>query len=1062
MKTYLISTAGTLILAISLSSAARQAGDARSEIRTLEPGAAVQREIRGGEKHLYQVAALPDQFLKVSLHQRDANLILSVYAPGSQQADEIDQAGTGQLERALLIAPMAGVCRFEVRAENASGQGSYEIKLEEARAATEKDRLIIEGLRRFAEAEQSQSRGNAEGLRAAVEKFQQSVDLFRSGGDREGEGTSLVRLGLAHRLLGDNQKALDRFAQALPLLVETRSQQRESAVYNNIAGIYHSRGLVEKAEGYYRQSLSILRQLGDTNAQAIVLNNISVVCLSLGDYQQALDYLRQALPLRRANKDRRGEARTLNNFAQVYASLGDGRTALGYLAEALTAARDGRDRATEALTLNNFGGAYRALGDHQKAKSYFEESLPILREAGDKSGQAVALNNLGSAFLKLGETQKAIEHFEKALHLARAVEERHREATVLSNLGQAHFDARRYDKSLGYFSESLQLRRQIGDRAGQADTLYGIAALERERGNLDEARARSEESLLLVESVRSKVGNLDLRTSYLATRRDYYDLRIDTLMRLHKERPSEGFDALALETSERARARNLIDTLMESSANIREGVDAALLERETALQKLINSREAYRMQFASSRATLKQAQELEEELKKLLAESAEVRERMRASNPRYAALIQPATLRLEEIQKLIDSDTILLEYSLGRNSSCLWAVTASSMESYALPPRQEIETLARRVYDLLTTRNRRVEGESLQSRRARIAQADAEFEIASSSLSRMIVGPASALLNRKRILVVAEGALQYIPFAALPAPSGSLESGVASRESGGRKKDSRPSLIASHEIINLPSASSLAALRREAEGRRPSPRPIAVFADPVFAGDDPRIKSASRKESISTAESPASEVDRSARESGVDLFRRLRFSRLEAEAISSLAPQGGLKAVDFDASRARATGDELSRYRILHFATHGLLNNETPELSGLVLSLVDEDGKPVDGFLRMHEIYNLRLNADLVVLSACQTALGKEIRGEGLVGLTRGFMYAGTSRVVASLWSVEDRATSELMKRFYQNMLAGGKKPAAALRAAQAEMSKHAQWASPYFWAAFVMQGEWK
>ncbi len=192
-------------------------------------------------------------------------------------------------------------------------------------------------------------------------------------------------------------------------------------------------------------------------------------------------------------------------------------------------------------------------------------------------------------------------------------------------------------------------------------------------------------------------------------------------------------------------------------------------------------------------------------------------------------------------------------------------------------------------------------------------------------------------------------------------------------------------------------------------------------------------------------------------------FSQLPFSRQEADAIATFIPQTKLlKATGFKANRATATSGELARYRIVHFATHGLLNSERPELSGLVLSLVDRNGAAQDGFLRMRDIYNLRLPADVVVPSACQTALGKEIKGEGLVGLTRGFMYAGATRVVASLWQVDDLATSELMKRFYRGMLIDKIRPSAALRAAQIEMMKQKRWAPPYFWAAFTIQGEWR
>jgi CHAT domain-containing protein len=283
-------------------------------------------------------------------------------------------------------------------------------------------------------------------------------------------------------------------------------------------------------------------------------------------------------------------------------------------------------------------------------------------------------------------------------------------------------------------------------------------------------------------------------------------------------------------------------------------------------------------------------------------------------------------------------------------------------------------------------------------------------------------------------------------------------------------------LIVDHEIVNLPSASALALIRRECAGRQMATKTLAALADPVFEADDPRLAATRKKASsngliasVRSAESAhstsplPSELERSARSFHRDGFSRLVFSNEEAEFITGLAPKGStLKATGFEANRQLAASGELGQYRIVHFATHGLINSEHPELSGLVLSLVDENGKPQDGFLRMSDIFNLEMPADLVVLSACQTALGKEVKGEGLVGLTRGFMYAGAQRVVASLWQVDDLATAELMKHFYRGMLTENLRPAAALRAAQIEMSKSPRWSSPYYWAGFVIQGEWK
>jgi len=360
----------------------------------------------------------------------------------------------------------------------------------------------------------------------------------------------------------------------------------------------------------------------------------------------------------------------------------------------------------------------------------------------------------------------------------------------------------------------------------------------------------------------------------------------------------------------------------------------------------------------------------------------------------------------------------------------------------------------------LTARNKTVKFEKQEKTQARIAQADTDYLKDSARLSRIILGPVAKQLAGKRLLIVSDGALQYVPFGALPVPH-------AQRNGSDRAK--LAPLVVNHEIVSLPSASVLALLRKESADQPRGAKTLAVVADPVFQVDDLRVHHAKNDNQATEPAKNGSEVRdlesellQSARDTGEVEFRRLPHSRQEADWIAALTQKRMSREwLDFDANRAMATSADLSNYRIVHFATHGFLNSQHPELSGIVLSLVDEEGKPQDGFLRLHEIYNLKLGADLVVLSACRTALGKEIKGEGLVGLVRGFMYAGAPRVVASLWAVDDETTAELMKRFYNAMLIKGQRPAAALRAAQAGIWKDKR-LPPYYWAAFVLQGEWQ
>jgi CHAT domain-containing protein len=317
-----------------------------------------------------------------------------------------------------------------------------------------------------------------------------------------------------------------------------------------------------------------------------------------------------------------------------------------------------------------------------------------------------------------------------------------------------------------------------------------------------------------------------------------------------------------------------------------------------------------------------------------------------------------------------------------------------------------------------------------------------EAERAVDALAGMLLAPAREFLHAKRIAVVADGALQFVPFAIL-----SLD---------GRR------LIQRAEVVHLPSVSTLALLRQELSGRPRAQKSVAIFADPVLSADDPRVMGRSERSPKgdvhakaaplrATPTAPTSDLVRSSRDSGINRFERLGSTRREAEAIRALTrPTDAFVALDFEASREVALHTNLQPYRIIHFATHGLLNSVHPDLSGLVLSLVDREGRSQDGFLRNHDIYNLQLGADLVVLSACRTALGEEIRGEGLISFVRGFMYAGSPRVLASLWDVKDQATSEMMRQFYAGMLRDGLPPPAVLRAAQLWMSQHSRWNAPY------------
>ena len=878
----------------------------------------------------------------------------------------------------------------------------------------------------------------------ALECFNEALPLHKSIGNRAGELTSLTNISQAYQYMGDFQKALAFAEQAGALAKELGDHLQEGSTFNNICVIQEDLGDFKRALDYCNRALAIRQKFSHAIGEAVTLSNLGGVQASLGDFQSSLDFYHRAQAAYRALENRTGQGIAFNNIGWVYATLGAYDKALDFYNKGLEIFIAAGDQYRAANILTNLAATYAKLGDYQKALELDLKALPMHRAVNNNDGVAKTLRHTANAYARLNERPKALDYYKQAIQLLRG---NPRQLTAaLRDQGNLYIDLGEQQNATASFNEALEISRTIGDRLGEADALQGIAEVERDRGNLTEAKRLTETALASVESLRVNLKSQQLRATFFASVRKYHELYIDVLMRLHQQHPNDGFDAAALQACENARARSLLELLMEANAEIRQGVDASLVDREQKVRQAISFKAEQQMRLLSTKHTEQDAKDVSDSLNALANEYDDIQAKIRQTSPRYAALTQPAPLSVKEIQsQLLDENTVLLEYSLGEDGSYLWAVSPTLFRSFALPKRTEIEDAARRVYDLVTASDRSVPNETIEQRTKRLSQADENYPNAIAALSRLLLGPAAAELKNKRLLIVGEGVLQYVPFSALEDPN-----------------ERATPLMVKHEIVTLPSASVLGVLRRETKERVPAPKAIAVFADPVFDSNDARLTG---KTQVAAHAEPdeARDIRRSAEESGLAGFQRLRFSREEANQIMKLAARNNsLEALDFAANRANATSSDLQNYRVVHFATHGIVNSRHAELSGIVLSLVDQNGKPQNGFLRLYDIYNMNLKADLVVLSACQTALGRDIKGEGLIGLTRAFMYGGATRVVASLWQTDDRATSVLMSRFYDGLLSRRMSPAAALRNAQVSMWQDKRWQNPRYWAAFTIQGEWK
>lgn len=895
------------------------------------------------------------------------------------------------------------------------------------------------------------------------ETYLQALTLWRQLGDRMGRARTLNYLGLL-RIRSAPATALEPFDEALALFGESGNLAQQGVLLNNLGGVHSLMGEPHPALEHYLAALDIHRQLGDLWQEAAVWNNVASVHRRTGRLQEALEAYDASLALRRQLDDPRSEGRVLNNLALVHLALGDIQRARDELGHALELRRQTQDRRGEGITLHNLGRVHAELGEWRSALERWDEALSIRRTLGDVDGEVATLTSMGRAAGRLGHPTEARQHLDQALALLDQTGNRWRRAQALWTLGRLLNETGTAAEALAPLEQAIQHYRAIGDTLGEGQALLELARAERAAGDatgdessLASAWTHATEALALLEGLRADVDSLELRSTYLASHRRGFDFALDLAMTLDRRDPGTGWAARALELSERARSRGLLDLLHEAGVGLRQGIDEQLLDHQRQLVERLATKVTRHRRHVERGRSAETAESLAAEARQVRAVLEEVENAIRRQSPGWEALTHPRPLAAPELAALLadeedrdeedrgeeDAGTLLLEFSLGEERSFLWLVSRQGVEGFELAPRREIETAARRVW----------EGWRDQDPRGR--RADAE---AAKRLSHLLLAPLADRLGggvggAPRLAIVPDGALHYLPFAALPHPAAPDEP-----------------LVARHEVVLLPSASALAIQRRNLADRPPAPRLLAVMADPVFGAPDPRL---SRPVSIAAkSPAPATAPTLAAREAtyrdspaGALQLERLKWSGWEAEAITRHAPgEETLLALGFDAGLDTVRAGGLRGHRIVHFATHGLVESEHPELSALVLSLVDAEGRPREGLLRLPELYNLRLDAELVVLSGCRTALGRELGGEGLVGLTRGFFAAGARQLVASHWRVQDRSTAELMESFYRHLLTGGGplRPAAALRAAQIELMAEPDYRDPYHWAAFALYGDWR
>ena len=1013
-----------------------------SLVLKLVPGQSHQGEIRRSESHELVIDLAAGTYFHLEVEQLEGDLFLEVSGPGDRSYPRVDSsADATRIEPLLLIAESAGTYRIRIGAYE---PGRYEARIDPPRDPTPDDRLQVAAHRDFYRARLARRTdpGQSAGL------YTRAIEGWNALDEVAEEARAWFELGeiLAKAPAGQGRRiaAYERAASLFAFLGDSAQRGRS---LHRLGGILSESGDLTAARNCYQQALEAWRT-------ADVRDQASFVAYDLAEIERRLGHPDAALVRLEEARDLAADGPDLCHLAKVQTTLGSHYFSRGEIARAIrqhrlalrlleTVALDDVPRtelkklqAQRAVTLSSLAtklpfGTEPPATILEQARDLLEEARDLRIALGDQGGLATTVNNLGLIFEWMALHPFALAAYREALGIFRQLDRPAEASVVLANQCRVLTRLEVLGPARACYTQALRAVRAVGYRNAEAQILLGSARIARRQDDLASARSLIDQALEVIEAVREETGRDDLRASFIALKYDYYAFAVDLALTMHVREPTAGHADTAFYTLERARARGFLEALVRVRPELRPSAERRALRDE------IN-----RIKIASLGSSARGGAH-EAHLDDLLSQ-------LYATDPRYA-LADPPILAAADVRALLDTDTVLLVYYLGEQRGAVWAFTDTETAVRPLPPRREIESLAKRLHQALSAGSHRIHSRHV----AQLAR----------ELSVQILAPVADFLSRsdgrRQLAIVPTGALRYIPFTILPHPA-DLDAA-----------DPDPLLLGQH-VTSTPSVSVLAALRDRHRGRRPAPKLLALVAAPVLRADDPRLAdhAPSRASEMGRApvmsspvmSSPVMSSPGSTRPSTpglpATLTAALPYAEIEAAAILDLVGDDAvLAATGLAANRDFIFSAPLDQFRVLHFATHGHLDNAHGELSGLVLSQFDAEGNPVDGFLWSHELYELELNAELVVLSACQTALGEEIRGEGILGLTRGFFFAGAERVLVSLWNVGDEATARLMSNFYRGLFQRGLPPAEALRQAQIALRAEG-WDAAHFWAPFILEGD--
>ncbi len=875
--------------------------------------------------------------------------------------------------------------------------------------------------------------------------FEKAVALSEKAGDPVAQAAALYAAGEYYYFRNETTVSENYYRLSIEKWRAAGNPQGEGKSLLSLGYLYLIKSEFDKSSESFDRALSNFEAAADDRGKALSYKAIGCNFNYLNENQKALESLKKAESLFPTDMDFTEKAMLYNWFGKAFEDYGDWRLSLNYRLKAFDLFEKDKHLYGQLATLPSLGKLSFLLNDDASAFDYLFRAEKLARRLKDNFYLATVYDEIGNIYFKRRDFQNSLDYFNKALNLFQSHIYQRQIAGIHRKMGQIHQAENNLTLAEKSFSVSIELSRSVRDNFGEADTLYRLAKLNLQKSNVTDSLNFAREAVLATESLYSEVLNSKLKSSYFSNAFERYEFFIFGLMQMNRQMPNEDYMLQALKAAEKSRSRSILETLSLSDADFTKDADKETVKREKEIRAGLNAKADKLTDLLSQDAEKSETDKLSNEISELENELENIKARLKQQSPVYSAIKNPAPFDAADFQQnVLDENSLFLEFSFGAVESYLWLIEKNEINAYVLPPRDELEAHIETLRELLKDRALKSD-ESVEDFQKRIAEAEIKYQSEAKQLSRKLLGQIAGKISNKRLIIVPDGKLHYFPVAALPLPDA----------------DTNDPLLLTNETVYEPSAQTLAVLAKSRKQSAVPAKSLLVFSDPIFRTDDARFLPANESAEKTNADTVKTERFRFI-ESLNDL-PRLEASKDESEMITGIIGAGQADNYSgFAATRENLLNIKTGDYKILHFATHGLTNGERPELSGIALSGFDEKRQKLDQLFRIQDIYALDLNADLVVLSACDTGVGKEIKGEGLMSLNNAFLQTGAKSVVASLWKVEDGATLELMKHFYGALVNENLTPSQSLRKAQMKLRENPQYKSPFYWAGFTVQGDFR